>query len=239
MTARGDQSATMAAPVAPGATRTLVLGRNVLARNADAAARNRARFRQHGLLVVNMLSSPGAGKTELLAQTLRRLAEYRRCAVIVGDLATDHDARRLADSGAPIVQINTGSLCHLEADMIGRAATEVDLAQIDLLFIENIGNLVCPAAFDLGEHRRVVLLSVTDGEDKPEKYPVIYKSAHAVVVTKTDLAAAAGFDAVSARQAISKAAPKAEVVELSARTGIGMDDWLQLLERWYAERHVQ
>src|SRR5262249_32019421 len=147
-----------------------------------------------GLRVVNVLSSPGSGKTALLERTLADLAPAVRAAVIVGDLATDNDARRLRTTGAPVVQINTGTVCHLEAVMVARAAAELDLDGLDLLLIENVGNLVCPASYDLGEDARAVLLSVTEGEDKPLKYPKIFKTADAVVVSKVDLAAAAGFD---------------------------------------------
>ena len=220
----------------PGATRTLALHKNVLVKNAEAAARNRELFRAHGLWVVNLLSGPGAGKTTLLARTLADLMKEFRCGVIVGDLATDNDAQRLAGKGAPIVQINTGSLCHLEAEMIARAAAQLDLTQLDLLFLENVGNLVCPAGYDLGEACRAVLLCVTEGEDKPLKYPVMYKTAEVVLLTKTDLADATGFDREQALHHLGRIAPQASVLELSARTGLGLPAWYDLLRRRHEQR---
>jgi hydrogenase nickel incorporation protein HypB len=211
--------------------RVLAVRRNVLEKNDECAARNRALFARHGLCAVNVLSAPGSGKTTLLERTLTDLAESLRCAVVVGDLATDNDARRLARSGAPVVQLTTGTVCHLEADMVARAWVELDLAALDLLFIENVGNLVCPAAFDLGEAVRVVLTAVTEGEDKPLKYPTLFKTAHLVVITKAELAGPAGFDRAAALDNIRQIAPQAEIVEVSARTGHGLADWYAALER--------
>src|SRR5579859_6232325 len=166
----------------------------ILGHNADWAARNRMRFQGLGLTVVNIVSSPGSGKTALLERTLTDLRENLKIGVIVGDLQTDNDAQRLRGKGAPVVQITTGGYCHLEASMVARAADSVDLCDLEYLVIENVGNLVCPASYDLGEDLRVVLLSVTEGEDKPLKYPVIFHRAHAVLITKTDLADAVGID---------------------------------------------
>src|SRR5262245_10692245 len=208
--------------------RVISVTKNLLVKNAEAAARNREAFRCRGLYVVNVLSSPGSGKTALLQATLPRLRV--RAAVVVGDLATDNDARRLHGTGAPVVQITTGNLCHLEADMVQKACAEIDLAGVGLLFIENVGNLVCPASYDLGEDFRVVLIAVTEGEDKPRKYPKMFKTAGAVVVSKTDLAAAAGFDRAAALESIRQIAPQAEVLEASARTGDGMAAWCTFLE---------
>jgi hydrogenase nickel incorporation protein HypB len=159
-----------------------------------------------------------------------------RGAVIVGDLATDQDARRLARSGAPVVQLTTGTVCHLEADMVDRACQELNLAALDLLFVENVGNLVCPAAFDLGENCRVVLTAVTEGEDKPLKYPSLFKTADIVILTKVELAAAAGFERETALRNIQRIAPQAEVLELSARTGEGLAQWYAALEKRLDER---
>lgn len=211
-------------------SRVLHLGKDLLASNRQHAAANRARFDQAGVLVVNLLSSPGSGKTALLERTLSHLASHWPMAVITGDLQTDNDARRLAGRGAPIVTITTGTLCHLEASMIARACQELDLSRVKVLFIENVGNLVCPAGYDLGETLRVVLMSVTEGEDKPLKYPLAFKSADAVVITKTDLAGPAGFRREEALANVAAIAPQAEIFELSVRTGDGMEAFYRWLE---------
>src|SRR4051794_235154 len=174
--------------------RTVSVRQGVLLKNDAQAHANRELFRARGLLAVNLLSSPGAGKTTLLQRTLADLNARLPAAVVVGDLATDNDARRLRLPGVEAVQITTGTVCHLEAAMVARACGQLRLDGRRLLFIENVGNLVCPAAYDLGEAVRVVLLSVTEGEDKPFKYPKVFKTADAVVLTKTDLSAATGFD---------------------------------------------
>ena len=179
--------------------------------------------------MLNVLSSPGSGKTTLLARTLAELAPHPRAAVIVGDLATDDDARCFAAAGVPVVQVTTGSLCHLEAGMVAEAARHFDLDRLDLLVVENVGNLVCPAAFDLGEDARIVLLSVTEGEDKPLKYPVTFKAADAIVVTKIDLSRAAGFDRDTALGHVEAVAPRARLFEVSARTGEGLEAWYDFI----------
>jgi len=212
---------------AHGETREIALRESALAFNRRFADRNRGFFAGRGWSVTNFLSSPGSGKTTLLSALMRRIPA---CAAIVGDLATDNDARRLRESGAPAVQIETAGACHLDAHAVGHAAEELPATGIRHLFVENVGNLVCPASFDLGETRRVVLLSVTEGEDKPEKYPVVFAKADAVVVCKTDLAGAVGFDRAKALAAIAAAAPKAEVFPLSAKTGEGMDAFRAWLE---------
>jgi hydrogenase nickel incorporation protein HypB len=217
--------------------RVVVVGKRVLGKNDELAAQNRQRFREQGLCVVNVLSAPGSGKTTLLERTLTEMAPAIRGAVIVGDLATDNDARRLSRSGAPVVQLTTGTVCHLEAEMVARAAAEMDLASIDLLFIENVGNLVCPAAFDLGEDLRVVLMSVTEGEDKPLKYPTLFKTADVVVITKIELAEVAGFERPAVLGNIHQIAPRAEVLELSARTGVGLAGWFEALQKHIHARH--
>ena len=222
---------------APG-ERTIAVERSLLELNDHLAMHNRERFEADGVLVLNLMSSPGAGKTRLLELTLGDLADRLRMGVIVGDLATDNDARRLRVSGAPVVSVNTGTMCHLEADMIARAASELELAGLDLLFIENVGNLVCPASFDLGESVRVVLMSVTEGEDKPLKYPPLFKRADLVLVTKTDLLAATGFDLLEARENIRRIAPQAEIIGLSARTGDGLDAWYRFLLKRMPQRQL-
>jgi hydrogenase nickel incorporation protein HypB len=216
-----------------GDARTLEVHRAILERNDRLAERNRGFFRARGLLVVNVLSSPGSGKTTLIRETIRTLGDRLKTGVIVGDLATDNDARQLGETSAPVVQINTGTVCHLEAEMIGRAAGQLDLNGLRLLMIENVGNLVCPASYDLGEDLRVVLLSVTEGEDKPLKYPPVFQSAHAVVISKMDLAQACGFDRDAALANVKRLAPGAAIFETSARTGQGMDDWCGFLLRHY------
>jgi hydrogenase nickel incorporation protein HypB len=201
----------------------------VLEKNERLAERNRGFFRAKGLLVLNVLSSPGSGKTTFIEKTAEALAGTLRVGVIVGDLATDNDAARLRRAGIPVVQVTTGTLCHLEADMVAKAASQLPLDQLDLLIIENVGNLVCPADFDLGEDVRVVLLATTEGEDKPLKYPPMFHSAHVAVVTKTDLAAACGFARDQALANLRRIAHHARVFEVSARTGEGMDAWLNYL----------
>jgi hydrogenase nickel incorporation protein HypB len=224
---------------ATGTRRTLEVRQAILARNDRLAERNRGFFRARGLLVLNLVSAPGSGKTTFLQQTLRGLGPQLKAGVIVGDLATDNDARRLRESGAPVVQITTGTVCHLEAQMVARAVAKVDLEGLALLFIENVGNLVCPAAYDLGEDLRVVLLSVTEGEDKPLKYPPLFQSANVVVVSKVDLAQACGFDAELARANLARVAPGARIFETSARTGRGMEGWLEFLSQQRAARQAR
>ncbi len=202
---------------------------NVLSGNDRVADQNRGAFQALNLLAINVVSSPGAGKTTLLAKTIHELKGRLRSGVIVGDLATDNDAARLRTTGAPVVQIATGTLCHLEAGMVAAALKQLDLRALNLLIIENVGNLVCPAAFDLGEGLRVVLLAVTEGEDKPLKYPPMFQSADVVLVTKTDMAEAADFDRELALKNIQQASPRAKIFELSARTGAGLKDWCDYL----------
>jgi hydrogenase nickel incorporation protein HypB len=193
----------------------------LLARNDHQATHNRQRFEALQLPVVNVLSAPGSGKTALLEALSRRW--NGRVGVIVGDLATDNDARRLREAGADAVQITTGQVCHLEASMVERAFQQLDPASLDLLLIENVGNLVCPAAFDLGEGRRLVLMAAGEGEDKPLKYPALFKSADAIVITKIDLAAAVAFEREQALANLAQVAPQARIFEVSARTGEGLE----------------
>jgi hydrogenase nickel incorporation protein HypB len=198
----------------------------VLKKNDLLARALRERFHQAGVRVVSLVSSPGAGKTALLERTLAELKATRRVAALVGDLATDNDAARLARAGVPVRQITTGTVCHLDAEMVSRALEGWRLDELDLLFVENVGNLVCPSSYDLGEDLRVVLLSVTEGEDKPLKYPTIFNSADVAIVTKSDLADATGFDREQAYRNIREVRPGMEIIETSSRTGAGLSDWL-------------
>jgi hydrogenase nickel incorporation protein HypB len=214
---------------AAGTHRTLEVRRAILDKNDRLAERNRGFFRARGLLVLNVLSSPGSGKTTFIRETVRLLGSRLKTGIIVGDLATDNDAQRLRESGAPVVQITTGTVCHLEAEMVARALNQLDLNGLDLIIIENVGNLVCPASYDLGEDMRVVLLSVTEGEDKPLKYPPMFQSAGVAVISKMDLATACDYDRDAALTNIRRLAPEALVFETSAKTGQGMDAWREFL----------
>jgi len=207
----------------------LDLNRSLMEKNDRLAERNRGFFKAKKLLVLNVVSSPGSGKTTLIRETATQLAGKLRVGVIVGDLATDNDAARLREVGIPVVQITTGTVCHLDADMVSKAAAQLDLDLLDVLVIENVGNLVCPADYDLGEDLRVVLLSTTEGEDKPLKYPPMFHSANVVIVTKSDLAIAAGFDREQAFANLKRISHHAEIFELSSKTGDGMRAWLELL----------
>jgi hydrogenase nickel incorporation protein HypB len=216
--------------------RMLEVRKNVLKHNDVTARALRDRFRAQGTLAVSLVSSPGAGKTMFLEKTLTLLKPHFRAAALVGDLATENDALRLARSGVPVRQITTGTLCHLEAAMIERALEDWNLGQLDILFVENVGNLVCPASYDLGEDLRMVLLSVTEGEDKPLKYPTIFNSADVAVITKIDLAAAVEFDERAANANIQAIRPGMQVFKVSAKTNEGMDDCLQFLADALTER---
>ena len=219
-------------------TRIVELRQGILKKNDELAAGLRASYAAAGVLVLNLVSSPGTGKTAFLERTLRGLREKgSRVAALVGDLETDNDARRLAESGAPVRQINTHGICHLDAEMIGKhidgwedvALGGVALGGVDYLFIENVGNLVCPSSYDLGERIRVALLSVTEGEDKPLKYPTLFNSADAAVITKIDLAAPCEFDRGLALKNINEIRPGIRIFETSAKTGAGMEEWLGYL----------
>ena len=212
------------------------MGRAILDKNDRLAERNRGFFRARGLLVLNFLSSPGSGKTTFIRESVRKLGPDLKTGVIVGDLATDNDAQRLRESGAPVVQITTGTVCHLEAEMVARAVKQLDLTGLNLLIIENVGNLVCPASYDLGEDMRIVLLSVTEGEDKPLKYPPMFQSADVVLISKIDLALACDYDRDKALANIRRVAPKARVFETSAKTGQGLDAWREFLLQQHQER---
>lgn len=211
-------------------TRIVELRQGILKKNDELARELRRRFEDAGVLVLNLVSSPGTGKTEFLQRTLRELKNSgRRAAALVGDLETDNDAKRLAESGVPVRQINTHGICHLEAEMISKHLDGWSLGELDYLFIENVGNLVCPSSYDLGEKIRVALLSVTEGEDKPLKYPTLYNSADVAVITKIDIAEAVGFDRESALKNIREIRPGIRIFETSAKTGAGMAEWLSYL----------
>lgn len=204
--------------------------RHLLEDNEHAAAHNRAHLDAHGVLAINLMSSPGAGKTSLLEATIRQLGSRYRIFVVEGDLATENDARRIRAQGVPAIQITTGNACHLDASMLHRALHDIPLAEVDLLFIENVGNLVCPASFDLGQHRNVVLLSVPEGDDKPEKYPVMFRAAELVLLTKTDLLEhIPEFDVQRTRSSLRSIAAEAPMFTLSVRSGGDMDAWYQWL----------
>ena len=200
--------------------------KDILRKNDVLARALRDRFVAAGTFVISLVSSPGAGKTTLLHRTLAEMKRTHRLAALVGDLQTDNDARRLAAAGVPVRQITTGTVCHLDAQMVESALEGWNLGDLDILFIENVGNLVCPAAYDLGEHWRVVLMSVTEGEDKPAKYPTIFNSADVALVTKTDLASAVDFDRERAYAAIQGVRPGIEILEVSAKSGDGFAAWV-------------
>jgi hydrogenase nickel incorporation protein HypB len=210
--------------------RIVEVRKNVLKHNDQVAASLRERLAQADLFVASLVSSPGSGKTAFLEKTLTLLKEKGfRPAAVVGDLATANDADRLARSKVPVKQITTGTLCHLEAAMVQSAIDDWSLKDLDFLFIENVGNLVCPSSYDLGENMRVVLLSVTEGEDKPLKYPTIFHGADLAVITKTDLADAVEFDRIAARENIQSVRPGIPMLELSSKNGRGMEEWMSLL----------
>jgi len=211
----------------------------VLAANDLLAAQNRSLFAEKKVFVVNVMSSPGSGKTTLLEKTLRALAPELKAGVIVGDITTSNDARRLSQSGAPVVQINTepfGGDCHLSAQAVRAAADGLDLDALDLLIVENVGNLVCPAEFDIGEHRRVVVLSVAEGEDKPVKYPLMFRVCDAAVLSKVDLLPHLDYDIALTRNYIHQVHPGMTVFELSSKTGQGLEPWFAWLKNQAAGR---
>ena len=217
--------------------RLIEVRKNVLKQNDVLARALRERFHEAGVLVVSLVSSPGSGKTAFLEKTLTLLHSRYRVAALVGDLATENDAVRLARSQAPVKQIITGTVCHLEAAMVQNALADWDLHQLDFLFIENVGNLVCPSSYDLGEDLRFVLLSVTEGEDKPLKYPTIFNSADVAIITKADLVNAVEFDEAAAIRNIHAVRPGMEILKLSAKTGEGMAELLQFLESRRSHAH--
>lgn len=214
--------------------------RGLLRENDAEAAHNRAHFDACGVLAINLMSSPGAGKTALLEATIDALKDEYRLAVIEGDLETENDAQRIRAKGVAAVQITTGTACHLDAHLVHEALHGLDLGAIDILFIENVGNLVCPASFDLGQHRNITLLSVTEGDDKPAKYPVIFRAADLVMLTKTDLLPVLDdFSPGRAQDSLHRIAATAPLLRLSARRGIGMQAWLDWLRAEHAAQRAR
>jgi len=213
------------------AVRTVSVREKILSKNDEAAERNRAWLKAHGIVAVNLISSPGSGKTYLLERTLEGLRGRVPCAVITGDQRTDNDARRLMGKGAPVKQIETLNACHLDAGQVGGVLEEVAGNGVKLLFIENVGNLVCPSAFDLGEDFKIALLSTTEGEDKPVKYPSLFSAAPVTVLTKMDLVPHLDWNVSACRAALRQVRPGVFIFELSAKTGLGMEAWLDYLAK--------
>jgi hydrogenase nickel incorporation protein HypB len=210
---------------------------SLLHANNEQAQHNRQHFQQHSVLAINLMSSPGAGKTLLLEATIEALGNEFRIAVIEGDLETENDAARIRAKGVPAIQINTGTACHLDAEMVHSALHETELDNIDILFIENVGNLVCPASFDLGQHLNVALLSTPEGHDKPAKYPVMFRAADSIVINKCDLLAVLDdFDPAVARNYIRQLATDAPVLEVSAKTGAGVQGWTDWIRSEFGKR---
>ncbi len=209
----------------------LAVEMDILAKNNRLAEGNRRFLRERGVFALNLVSSPGSGKTTILERTLRDLSGKVRCAVIEGDQQTDNDARRIAATGVPARQINTGAGCHLDAHMVGHAMEELPMDDLDILFIENVGNLVCPASFDLGEAHKVVVLSVTEGEDKPLKYPQMFHAADVMLLNKVDLLPHLDFDVERCLEMARRVSPGIRIFQLSARSGEGMAAWYEWLGR--------
>ncbi len=216
------------------ATRIVKLEQDILAKNDSCAGKNRSRFASHSILALNLVSSPGSGKTTLLVRTLTALKDKLPLAVIEGDQQTDNDAERIRATGVEAIQINTGKGCHLDARMVERALQQMTLPQGGLLFIENVGNLVCPAAFDLGEAAKVVVLSVTEGEDKPLKYPDMFRAAKMMLLNKCDLLPHLAFDVARVEEYARRVNPSIEIIRISATSGEGMDNWLA----WLTAQHT-
>lgn len=211
--------------------RVITLERSVLEDNDRIAAQNRALFARHGIYVLNLISSPGAGKTSLLVETLYRMRGKLRCAVVEGDQQTAHDAQRIAGTGAPVVQINTRGGCHLNAAQVRSALEHLPLDELELIFIENVGNLVCPSSFDLGENEKIVLMSITEGEDKPVKYPQAFALARLMVLTKIDLLPHLRFDMELCESFACRVNPQIEIIKTSVFNDSGLDSWLDAMRK--------
>ncbi|MFZ9609869.1 MAG: hydrogenase nickel incorporation protein HypB [Methylococcales bacterium] len=225
----GNRPLVMAEKPKSGVTTISVL-ENLLSKNNNQAEHNRAHFDAAKVLVINLMSSPGSGKTALLEATIKRLRDSFKIAVIEGDLETENDTQRIQAQGVPAYQITTGTACHLDAHLVHNALHHFSLNDLDLLFIENVGNLVCPASFDLGHHRNVVLLSVTEGDDKPAKYPVMFRAADLMLISKTDLLPYLDdFSTSNAKQNLQNLANAAPVIEFSSKDSNGLDDWIAWL----------
>lgn len=216
--------------------RILDIRKKIVGKNDQLAQELRQAFAEQNVFVANLVSGPGSGKTELLSRTLRELSRDYRPAAVTGDLATENDALRLSESGAPARQILTGTMCHLEADMVQGAIGDWDLADLDFLFIENVGNLVCPGDFDLGEDARILLIATTEGEDKPLKYPTLINTADVVVINKMDLADAVECDVALLERNVNEVRPGVTIFKVSAKTGSGMEPWLAYLRARFAEK---
>ena len=212
-------------------SKTIRIEEDLLAKNNHLAAHNREHFAAHGVFALNLVSSPGSGKTTLLEKTISLLKDEISFAVLEGDQQTSNDADRIAATGAPVHQINTGAGCHLDAHMVGHGIEHFDLDATDILMIENVGNLVCPAAFDLGEAHKVAVLSVTEGEDKPLKYPQMFQAADLMLINKTDLLPYLDFDLEACKAAARKVNPQIGIIELSCRSGEGLDSWFGWLKQ--------
>lgn len=224
----------------PVATAAITVMRGILDQNVVQAAHNRAHFDAHGVLALNLMSAPGSGKTALLERTIDELAGRLRCAVIEGDLETDNDARRIRRHGVPAIQITTGATCHLDAAMVHAALHQLPLAGLDVVFIENVGNLVCPASFALGTHADIALLSVPEGDDKPQKYPVMFRAASLVLVSKADLLPLCeDFSVAAVRTAVQALANPAAVLAVSSKTGAGLTDWIDWLRAAVAAQRTR
>ncbi len=217
---------------------TVLVEKKVLNENARIAAELRQQFEASHVLVVNLISAPGSGKTRLLERTLELLPEGTKVAVLTGDIQTEKDAERLARFGYPVRQITTGGTCHLDASMVRRHLEGWDLAALDFLFIENVGNLVCPSSYDLGEEAKIVLLSVTEGEEKPLKYPSIFHKSKLILITKTDLLPHVPFDLAAAKANARSINATAEIIETSCQTDEGLARWLEWLEQKRVSRLV-
>jgi hydrogenase nickel incorporation protein HypB len=218
-------------------SRVIDIKKKILGKNDQMAQDLRDEFARNGVFVANLVSSPGAGKTELLRTTMAELSKTHRPAAVTGDLATENDAARLLESGAPAKQILTGTMCHLEVDMVENAIREWDLAELDFLFIENVGNLVCPGDFDLGEDLRVMLIATTEGEDKPLKYPTLISTCDVVIINKMDIAEAVECDVALLERNIHEIRPGAPIFKISAKRGTGLDEWLKFLRARFAQKN--
>ncbi len=216
--------------------RTITVGESLLAKNDRLAAVNREKFNSYGLLTLNLVSSPGSGKTTLLEKTLTDLKGQFGFAVLEGDQQTANDAERIAATGVPVHQINTGAGCHLDAHMVGHGVEHFDLEKTDILMIENVGNLVCPAAFDLGEDLKVAVLSTTEGEDKPAKYPQMFRAAQLMIINKIDLLPYLDFDMKKCREYALQVNPALTIIELSCRSGEGLNAWYDWLKNTLTEK---
>ncbi len=212
------------------------VGEDLRDRNREIAAENRSHLRDHGIVTFNLMSAPGAGKTSMLVETIPLLDKELRVGVIEGDLQTSRDAERIEELGIQVFQIQTGGVCHLDAAMVHSALHALDLSGIDILLIENVGNLVCPAEFDLGEDARIMLLSVSEGDDKPKKYPLMFRESSVLLLNKVDLLGYVDFDIEKAKREALEINPSLEIREISCRTGAGIEDWARWIERYYAKR---